>query len=376
MLPITMVDYIADIETTVHQLKVERDTWQAVALEYKKAFNSQTSRLQELQDVCFATQAELENERVQQRRLHTPTDRRQRSRPNTMDGAEESKGLHIFGTAAVLQQRSMTDACTNPLFHRVQQCINQHNYGTATVEIERLLQGPLSPKARAEGLLLKSNVLQAAGPDELYEALAVCSEALELCNRLSDLESFLPRVQYQRGVLYYQLHMLHQTRDAFGAVINENLLPMTANQYRSSCDKEIRLQRAANRRSGFDENRSFDEGLLVQLDEKLDASEEQCCSNSLLIQGRTSLDVRVRNCAFGRLSSPNACRFLIAGLVARVMWCSWHKALMKSWVRVSHFTCCFFITPAISLCYSRLIITLLSLSYPLPQFRITNKELS
>jgi hypothetical protein len=319
MSSITMVDYIADIGSTVHQLKVERDTWQAVALEYKKAFNSQTSRLQELQDVCFATQAELENERAQQRRLHTPTDRRQRSRSNTMDGAEESKGLHIFGTAAVLQQRSTTDVCTNPLFHRVQQCISQHNYGTATVEIERLLQGPLSPKARAEGLLLKSNVLQAAGPDELYDALAACSEALELCNRLSDLESFLPRVQYQRGVLYYQLHMLHQARDAFGAVINENLLPMTANQYRNSCDKEIRLQRAANRRSGFDENRSFDEGLLVQLDEKLDASEEQCCDDSLLIQGRTSLGVRARNCAFGRLSSPNACRFLIAGLVARVM---------------------------------------------------------
>jgi hypothetical protein len=301
MSPITIHNYSTDIQSTVHQFKIERDTWQAVALEYKKAFHIQASRFQELQDVCFAAQAELENERAQQRRSHVQTDRRQRSRPHTMDGAQESKDVRLFGTAAVFHQQPTTDACTNPLFHHVQQCIDQHNYGTAMIEIERLLQGPLSPKARAEGLLLKSKVLRAAGPDELYDALAACSEALELCDRLSELEFFLPRIQYQRGILYYQLRMLHQARDAFGAAVNDDLLSATANQYRNSCDEEIRLQRSANRRSGFDENRSFDEGLLVQLDEKLDASGSKRYESVLLIQGRTNPAVQVHRCASERL---------------------------------------------------------------------------
>jgi putative pyruvate formate lyase activating enzyme len=267
---ITVHNYASEIQTSVHQLKVERDTWQAVALKYKSAFESQTNRLQELQGVCFAAQAELENERAQQRKLHATSERT--TRLNTMDGTEEPRPAQTFGMATVFHQRQTSDMCTNPLFHGVQRCINERNYGTAIVELERLLRGPLSPKARAEGLLLKSSVLRAAGPEELLDALAACSEALELCDRLSDLETFLPRIQYQRGVLFYQLRMLHQARDAFSAVNNDDLLSATANEYRSSCDEEIRLHNAGNRRSGFDEDRSFDEGLVVQLDEKLDAS--------------------------------------------------------------------------------------------------------
>jgi hypothetical protein len=269
---ITMLDFSAEIRETVHQLKLERDTWEAVALKYKTAFEAQTTRLQELQGVCFATQAELENERAQQRRLQTMSDRSQDIRPSTMDGAND------FGTATVslsdntVRQRRTSDECTNPLFSLVQQCINQHNYGAATVEIERLLRGPLSPKARAEGLLLKSSILRAAGPDELYESLASCSEALELCDRISGLESFLPRIQYQRGVLYYQLRMLHQARDAFGAVKPGHALSAPADEYRTSCDDEILMQRAASRRSGFDEDRTFDEGMVVQMDDKMNVS--------------------------------------------------------------------------------------------------------
>lgn len=271
-----MQEFITQIQEPVHQLKIQRDTWQAVAFQYKAAFEAQTSRLQEFQDVCFATQAELENERVQQRRQQALSDKGHCNRLDTFDGAEDVMASRLLGTAAVFpcnrlgQQRRTSDECTNPLFYRVHWCITQRNFGNAIVEIERLLRGPLSPKARAEGLLLKSTILKAAGPDELYDALAACSEALELCDRLSDLESFLPRIQYQRGVLYYQLRMLHQARDAFGAISNDNILYTTANEYRRSCEDDIRLERVANRRSGFDENRTFDEGLLVQLDEKLD----------------------------------------------------------------------------------------------------------
>jgi hypothetical protein len=269
-------DFTTEIQETVRQLKVERDTWQAIALQYKEAFEAQTSRLKELQGVCFATQAELENERAQQRRLHDLADRCQCDLPRTIDDAEDFKTSRSFGTATVFppdtvgRQRGISDSRNNPLFHRVQECIEQCDLGTAIAEIERLLRGPLSSKARAEGLLLKSTILRASGPEELYDALAACSEALELCDRLSDLKSFLPRIQYQRGILYFQLRLLHQARDAFGAIDKDNMLYKAAHEYRRSCDDGIQLQRSANRRSGFDEHRSFDEDLLVKLDEKLD----------------------------------------------------------------------------------------------------------
>ena len=273
-----MHDFTEEIQGAVRQLKIERDTWQAVALQYKAAFETQTTRLQELQDICFATQAELENERAQRRRSAAAADQRQSDRPHTINSAEHDHDSQHFGTAIMFpheKRRRISDACTNPLFDRVQRCIDQRNYGSALVEIERLLRGPLSPKARAEGLLLKSSILRAAGPDELYDALAACSEAMELCDRIADLETFLPKIQYQRGVLYYQLRMLYQAPDAFGTVSDNDALSATATEYRRSCDDEIGLQRAGNRRSGFDENRAFDQGLLVHLDEKIDVSDSQ-----------------------------------------------------------------------------------------------------
>lgn len=275
MLAITMNDITAEIESTVRQLKIERDTWQAVALQYKAAFEAQTRRLHELQDVCYATQAELENERGNYAKSHETPDRSSFHRSNVLDGAED---LPSFGTASIFpatdcdRRRRASDDCINPLFARVQHCIDKRDYGSALVEIERLLRGPLSPKARTEGLLLKSTILRAAGPDELYDALAACSEALELCDRLTDLESFLPKVQYQRGVLYYQLRMLRQARDAFSAISDDHQLYAAASDYRRSCDDEMELQRTANRRSGFEEDRTFTDGILVGLDEKTEVS--------------------------------------------------------------------------------------------------------
>ncbi|KAL6702565.1 hypothetical protein ACN47E_001348 [Coniothyrium glycines] len=58
---------VADIERVVRELKTERDTLHAVALQYKAAFDMQTCRLRELQDLCVAAQAELENERARPR---------------------------------------------------------------------------------------------------------------------------------------------------------------------------------------------------------------------------------------------------------------------------------------------------------------------
>lgn len=274
-----MDDFTAEIQAAVRQLKIERDTWQAIALQYKDAFEAQTARLQELQDVCFATQAELENERAQLRRFqaHAARTSIQSSSilPSTVDGTEDEKSMQSFGSAVVYppeKRRRTSSTCTNPLFDRAQQCIDRRNYGSALAEVDRLLRGPLSPKARVEGLLLKSSIHRAAGPDELYEALAACSEALELCDRVADLEAFLPRIQYQRGVLYYQLRMLHQARDAFGAVSDEDALYAAAKEYYRTCDEEIGMNRAGDRRSGIDEDRLYDGGILVSLEEKMTVS--------------------------------------------------------------------------------------------------------
>ncbi|KAF2626754.1 hypothetical protein BU25DRAFT_342790 [Macroventuria anomochaeta] len=267
------MDHAADLVEAVHQLKVDRDTWEAVALQYKAAFEAQTARLRELQDICFATQAELENERVQYRRLHLSLDGVPHDRPPTANSTDDVADSQTFGTAIVLSPSRIdmswrlrpSEDCGNPIFKRVQQFASQQNYGTALIEIERLLRGPLSPKARAEGLLLKSSILQATGPDSLYDALAACSEALELCDRVPELQPLLPRIQYQRGIYYYQLRMLHQARDAFRAVSEDNLLFERANEYRQSCDDELELLHFPNRRSAFDENRSMTDSFLAQL---------------------------------------------------------------------------------------------------------------
>ncbi|KAH8728566.1 hypothetical protein GQ44DRAFT_24594 [Phaeosphaeriaceae sp. PMI808] len=258
----------AEIKNALHQLKVERDTWQAVALQYKSAFGAQTNRLEQLRDICFATQADLENERAQHRRRDTTSDQRRISCSATLDAAEYSP--NSCGTAFMffynkINQPHLSNDYNNPLFLNVRNSVDQLNYGNALAELERLLRGPLSPKARAEGLLLKSCILQAAGPDELYEALAACSEAMELCNRLADLESFLPRIQYQRS-------MLDQARDAFNALSHNHMISSDAIDYRSSSDDAIRLRNNPDRRSAFDENRTFDQGILVHLDEKLEVA--------------------------------------------------------------------------------------------------------
>ena len=276
-----VIDQAASIANTVHRLKVERDTWQAVALQYKAAFEAQTARLQELQDICFATQAELENERVQHRRLHLDLDgvsHDHKATANrsegTTDSTDNSAECPTFGTAIVMSPKRTdmswrlrpAEDCGNPIFNRVQLFTTQRNYGTALMEIERLLRGPLSPKARAEGLLLKSSILQATGPDSLYDALAACSEALELCDRESELHSLLPKIQYQRGLYYYELRMLHQARDAFRTASEDSVLHKRADEYHRSCDEELELLCYPNRRTAFDENRSSTNSLLVGLD--------------------------------------------------------------------------------------------------------------
>jgi hypothetical protein len=275
-MPSATPDLGAELLDEVHQLKVDRDNWRTIATQYKTAFEAQKARFLELQDICFAAQAELENEKFQQSR-HSAT-----SNENPCKHTPPSKDTATFpdegpfGTAIILpssridltwRERTATN-CSNPIFSRAQQFAQQQDHGTALVEVERLLRGPLSAKGRIEGLLLKSSILQVTGPEHLYDALAACSEALEICTRTRGLDHLLPRIQYQRGICFYQLRMLHQARDAFSAVNGDDLLLGKAHTYRKSCEDELDLLHCIGRRSGFDEDRTMTDQLLAQINEE------------------------------------------------------------------------------------------------------------
>ncbi|KAF2690539.1 hypothetical protein K458DRAFT_106848 [Lentithecium fluviatile CBS 122367] len=264
-----MSDPADEILAVVRQLKQESETWRAVAQAYKAAFEEQTARLQDLQDVCVATQAELENERRDHRHRMTQSDPSLRGGTDMLahDAAGNLDDLSLGATTVTAPghiELSWQPAhkSSSLYFRRVEQLASQRDYGTALKEVDHLLRGPLTPETRIEGLILKSNLMRKS--EWLYDALAACSEALELCDRLEELHCHLPRIRYQRGLCYYQLNMVQQARDAFSDVSTvDDPLYAKAAALRDSCEE--RLQ--PGRRSGFEAHRTVTEGLLAQFSE-------------------------------------------------------------------------------------------------------------
>jgi hypothetical protein len=259
-----VADTADDLAAAVLALKHERDTWRAVAESYQKAFEDQTARLQELQNICVATQMELENERTAIRHGKKSSEVSQASlrggAHRTIDVINDKFDGASFGTA-VIYESSCAEVTWRPnvCFQRVECFAAQRDYGTALKEVDCLLRGPLTPQARVDGLLLKSTIMRKS--EWLFDALAACSEALELCNHLEELHAHLPRVQYQRGICYYQLQMLKQAREAFNDVCaKDDLLYAEAFEMRECCDDQLH-----GRRPGFEAHRTVTEGLLYQL---------------------------------------------------------------------------------------------------------------
>lgn len=264
-----MTDPEVEINDLLCQLKTERDTWQALANEYKAAFETQTNRILQLQDICFAAQAELENERARSsQRISTEGSSNTRKDTPMATRSAQKHELFEYGTAHGQDNHGVPGNSYNALFAEAQRCSEQRDYSGALLEVDRLLRGPLSPKARTEGLLMKSEILAANGPEDLYDALAACSEALELCDRIDELESFLPRVQFQRGIIYYELRMIEQAREAFNAIGKDEVIHTSAKDYRQSCDEELEFFQGHERRKAFDENRGFNWGAVMQLDDR------------------------------------------------------------------------------------------------------------
>ncbi|KAL1597840.1 hypothetical protein SLS60_008327 [Paraconiothyrium brasiliense] len=252
-----------DVAATVMCVKRERDTWRAVAEFYQRGFEDQTARLEEMQDICFATQMELENERTAKRRSQKSSEPSQVSLHGghgAIDGTDDELDNSSFGTATMYESTYTKVAWPpNFCFRRAEHFTSRRDYDTALKEVDHLLRGPLTPQARIEGLLLKSTIMRKL--EWLYEALAVCSEALELCSRLKELHAYLPRIQYQRGFCYYQLQMLKQAREAFNEVCaDDDVLYARAAEMRDSCDDQLH-----GRRPGFEAPRTVTEGLLAQM---------------------------------------------------------------------------------------------------------------
>lgn len=289
------MSYATEILDAVVQLKQESETWRAVAEQYRVAFEEQTVRLRELQDICVATQAELENERMGNRRCQAQSSPLRDAVDLLNDGTVGGLDDHTFGVATAVSKSRVdlswdsSSKPSSPYLQRIEQLASQRDYGTALKEIDHLLQSPLPPDTRIEGLLLKSNLMRKS--EWLYDALATCSEALELCDCLEELHCYLPRVQYQRGLCYFQLNMVQQAQAALDdASTNDDSICAKPSALRLSCEEHLQ----PGRRPGFEAYRSATEDLLAP-------ANEHCFDSK---RSRTSSQVRVHISKAKRFSLP------------------------------------------------------------------------
>ncbi|KAF2741696.1 hypothetical protein M011DRAFT_482333 [Sporormia fimetaria CBS 119925] len=263
-------ELLDDIARQLQPLREERDLWRTRAEAYKAAFEEQTHRLREAIEIVIAAKIELEHLRSlrhsQRPFLHSSSPRPVHIR-NVSECSRSSNTLVSDASfdhcKAPIEWQS--NALTQSHFGRVEQLVACDDLAKARDEIDRILPARLPNDARVEGLLLKSVICRASGPDWSLEALAQCSEALSLCQKLSELHRLLPKVQYHRGLCLLRLRELEQARDAFAAVGPCDPLHAQATKHRTSCDDELEFARLPKSRYAFDEHRTVTEGFLYSL---------------------------------------------------------------------------------------------------------------
>jgi hypothetical protein len=248
--------YSDEIEHMVRELKDECDIWKQRSIEFRALFHAQTGRLQDSLTLCAALRAELEHERAVNHRLQNYTDAL-RDAQQTCDRVSVFRDSAAPDALAVgqidLEWQSTPVSHAN--FGHIERLVGDHQLPEARNAIESIPPGPLSNEARVEALLLKSAICHASGSDWVLEGLAQCSEALALCNKLSELEHFLPKIQYHRGLCQYMLREISTAREAFLAVAPTDTLHGRASEYRRSCD-EMEAAGLVKRRLAFDEYRT------------------------------------------------------------------------------------------------------------------------
>lgn len=250
-----------DIARSVQKLKDERDIWRLRAQAYKTAFQTQAMQLREAIDLCVATQAELDNERTSNRRLRDRTNQCWKDEVcsvKTSEGTHSSRTLACDGSLDTVQFDGewQSTRLTQANFGHIEQLVSRHDFAKARTEIDRILPGPLSNEARIEAMLLKSAICRSSGPDWLLEGLAQCSEALALCNQISDLEYLLPKIQNHRNLCHFLLRDPDQARTAFAAVTSTDPLQDRTSEYRKFSDGAMSME-VAMPRPAFDEHRTI-----------------------------------------------------------------------------------------------------------------------
>jgi hypothetical protein len=260
-----------EIERIVQDIKQDRDNWQATAAQYKKGFENMKIHFNELQGICFAAQADLADERTENRRLRDKLELSQRTSlqlDKSSDGhpTGSRRGLSVALDSAPIDVDGPSIPLTCANFRRVEQFASSKDFTQALAELERLLRGPLSPDARVEGLLFKSTIFRAADSDLILDALAACSEALEMCNRQSSsVKHFLSKIQYHRGLCYYRLKMIPHAQVAFGCVTTSDVFYDKAMEYRKSCEEVLGAIDDARARTGFEEARPCARGVPARM---------------------------------------------------------------------------------------------------------------
>lgn len=297
---------VGDIANLIQPLKDDRDAWKATAEAYKSAFEEQTTRLREAISLCISTRIELEEARAR----CPPARRRATFEGNPTPGtahihapqlSQASAGTRsshtLLGEVQLPVEQPEWDWQSNHTtkahFGHVEQLANRDDFTKAREEIDRILPGRLSNEARVEGLLLKSAICRASGPDWVLEALAQCSEALALCENLRELEFLRPKILFQRGLCLLRLRELEQAREAFRGVGDGDgggdRMVERARALGRTCEELLGLEEGegegARRRSAFEEQRAVAEGFLSSLKEKEKEGENRVCVYAVACDG-------------------------------------------------------------------------------------------
>lgn len=225
-LPLSMLAELEEstIMDLLVELTVERDTFKRMAAMYQQGYEETKIQLQQFQDLCFATQAELENERL----LHP--------RPS---GVKQAIMVDNAEFKWLLDTDWASTAFTREHLGQVEKLVSRREHAKAVKEIDRQLRGFLSPEARLEGILLHSAILRySSDENNLLAALLKCKEAQDLCNGHPTLHSFRPKANFYKGVCLYRLKTYPDARIAFASITAADFFGDKAKEYMERCREE------------------------------------------------------------------------------------------------------------------------------------------
>lgn len=214
-----------EIVKTFRRLKRERNTWEKMAQQFKQALEEAFDQRDQFRDLLIATQAELENVKMQYRVPSQPT-----SDPSTNDQVMWLSTGDWLSTA--FTREHLDDA---------EELLAEGEYAKALSSIDDLLHSPISPEVQAEATLLKSVVLRCSRRPS--DALAQCDEVLDMWNRNASLRQFhnlREKANFYKGICLFELQDFTRARIAFTPIDSAEHFATRAKEWRDRCVEEQR----------------------------------------------------------------------------------------------------------------------------------------